>query len=636
MDKAKDVASKVNSSSKQVKHKSAKNKGASSLKNVSSKNANNASGRLGVAAVALASTLSMVLPGATALAKTPLNADSFDSSYVKRVAKTSGKGAGKGNGDLNGLYKNGLLNTGATFDRIARHIVGSAEEPLVKNADSNNSAAGVKNPQAGAGDSSVGVKDSGERSVAGSEAASETGNGDIDGTVDESNNNSNDVRAESSNKRIKTTTEVQSATKSAQNNQKVAKPDSKAAKKEQSAEAKPVETTASKTESTKSEPKNAAPAKTEVVNPATASKLEPANSEPAAKTGSETKTNSSAKTESDQKSAQPASTENEQPENAQNAQSAAEQPESAQKASAEGTNPASTESAQPAAKAKNDSTTPRVRKRRDTNQNAEDSNKGSSVTPADAGSSADAGNTTNPSTEKPSAKEPVAEGSANGAVTDRSGEGANGSNNNSNANSQVIKPNEQNPTAKTTEQANEQVQTDKKPKATYNLQIRYTIGGAANKQLVQPYELTIDEGKLNNLDKDGSYEYIELPKSAGYRPSVYHSGDYQYYIKDSEGKYVIDDGTNADAVRYLRLNKKLITDYAVKKRQAVGGNNVAQSTQNPSSTQAPAEDGIQYYGELNINYAPKTAKYYVRHMLQKLDNKDEFEEAPNLGIGKVL
>lgn len=636
MDKAKDVASKVNSSSKQVKHKSAKNKGASSLKNVSSKNANNASGRLGVAAVALASTLSMVLPGATALAKTPLNADSFDSSYVKRVAKTSGKGAGKGNGDLNGLYKNGLLNTGATFDRIARHIVGSAEEPLVKNADSNNSAAGVKNPQAGAGDSSVGVKDSGERSVAGSEAASETGNGDIDGTVDESNNNSNDVRAESSNKRIKTTTEVQSATKSAQNNQKVAKPDSKAAKKEQSAEAKPVETTASKTESTKSEPKNAAPAKTEVVNPATASKLEPANSEPAAKTGSETKTNSSAKTESDQKSAQPASTENEQPENAQNAQSAAEQPESAQKASAEGTNPASTESAQPAAKAKNDSTTPRVRKRRDTNQNAEDSNKGSSVTPADAGSSADAGNTTNPSTEKPSAKEPVAEGSANGAVTDRSGEGANGSNNNSNANSQVIKPNEQNPTAKTTEQANEQVQTDKKPKATYNLQIRYTIGGAANKQLVQPYELTIDEGKLNNLDKDGSYEYIELPKSAGYRPSVYHSGDYQYYIKDSEGKYVIDDGTNADAVRYLRLNKKLITDYAVKKRQAVGGNNVAQSTQNPSSTQAPAEDGIQYYGELNINYAPKTAKYYVRHMLQKLDNKDEFEEAPNLGIGKVI
>lgn len=199
MDKAKDVASKVNSSSKQVKHKSAKNKGASSLKNVSSKNANNASGRIGVAAVALASTLSMLLPGATALAKTPLNADSFDSSYVKSAAKTSGKGAGKGNGkgDGNDLYKNGLLNTGATFDRIARHIVGSDKEPLVKNADSNNSAEGVKNPQAAAGDSSVGVKDSGERS----EAASETVNGDndvdSDGAVADENS-SNDASVESS------------------------------------------------------------------------------------------------------------------------------------------------------------------------------------------------------------------------------------------------------------------------------------------------------------------------------------------------------------------------------------------------------------------------------------------------------
>lgn len=636
MDKAKDVASKVNSSSKQVKHKSAKNKGASSLKNVSSQNANNASGRIGVAAVALASTLSMLLPGATALAKTPLNADSFDSSYVKSAAKTSGKGAGKGNG--NGLYKNELLNTGATFDRIARHIVGSAEEPLVKNAYSNNSAEGVKNPQAAAGDSSVGVKDSGERSGAGSEVSNGVGNGDnnsgINGTVDESNNNSNDVSEESSNKRIKTTTEVQSATKSAQNNQKVAKPDSKAAKKEQSAEAKKDDSPAAKTEQTNTDSAKTDSAKTEVVNPATESKTEPANSEPAAKTDSETKTNSDAKTEPDQKSAQPASTENEQPENAQNAQPAAEQS-------------ASTESAQPAAKTKNDSTTPRVRKRRDTNQNAEDSNKVSSVTPADAGSSADAGDTTNPSTEKPSAKEPVAEGSANGAVTDRSGEGANGSNNNSNANSQVIKPNEQNPTAKTTEQANEQVQTDKKPKATYNLQIRYTIGGAANKQLVQPYELTIDKAGFDNLGKDGKYEYIELPKSAGYRPSVYHSGTYQYYIKNDKNEFVIDDGTNADAVRYLRLDKNLIKEYAVKKRQVVGGNNGAQAPQasssqtttNPqssSSTQMPAEDGIQYYGELNINYAPKTAKYYVRHLVQDLDHKDEFHDAPNLDIGKVI
>lgn len=168
------------------------------------------------------------------------------------------------------------------------------------------------------------------------------------------------------------------------------------------------------------------------------------------------------------------------------------------------------------------------------------------------------------------------------------------------------------------------------------MKIRYTIGGAANKQLVQPYELTIDVEKLNKLDNADSPEYIELPKSAGYRPSVYHSGTYQYYVKNSAGKYVIDDGTNADAVRYLRLSKKLITEYAVKKRQAVESNNSAQSSQNPSSTQSGSDDGIQYYGELNINYAPKTAKYYVRHLVQDLDHKDEFHDASNLGIGKVI
>lgn len=641
MDKAKDVASKVNSSSKQIKHKSAKNKGASSLKNVSSQNANNASGRIGVAAVALASTLSMLLPGATALAKTPLNADSFDSSYVKSAAKTSGKGAGKGNGDPNGLYNNGLLNTGATSERAMRQMVGSAKEYLVKHADSNASAEGVDNQEAAAGDSSVGVKDSGERSGAGSEAsndaASETGNGDNDVDGDgavASTNSSDDVSVESSSKQIKPTTEDQSATKDGskvatddatksetkdatkgeQNNSDLAKPKSKAVEKEQPAEAKPAETTASNAEPADAEPAKTEPSKTEVVNPtpaaktADASKSEPANSEPAAKTSSATKaaseikTNSSAKTEPDQKSAKPAS--------AENSQSGSEQNASAQKASSEETNPENTENTNPVAKVENDSTKPKVRNRRDVNQSAKDSNKGSSVTAegADAGASS----------------------------TDRSGEGANGSNNNSNANSQVITPNTGNQEAGSTEKANEQVQTDKKPRATYNLQIRYTIGGAPNKQLVQPYELTIDENQLNNLSQPENYVYVKLPKSAGYNPAVYHSGNYQYYIEKSKGKYVIDDGMNADADRYLRLNKDLIKEYAVKKRQVVGGNNSDQTSQNSSSSQASAEDGIQYYGELNINYAPKTAKYYIRHMLQDADDRNTFNEDKNVSGVKTI
>ena len=192
-------------------------------------------------------------------------------------------------------------------------------------------------------------------------------------------------------------------------------------------------------------------------------------------------------------------------------------------------------------------------------------------------------------------------------------------------NSQVIKPNEKNPEASDQNTANNQVQTDKKPEVTYNLQIRYTIGGAPNKQLVQPYELTIDEAKLNELNKSENYVYVKLPKSAGYNPAVYHSGNYQYYIEKSKGKYVIDDGMHADADRYLRIDKNLIKEYAVKQRQVVGGNNSDQTSQNPSSSQAPAKDGIQYYGELNINYAPKTAKYYIRHMLQEA-GKDKFKE----------
>lgn len=371
---------------------------------------------------------------------------------------------------------------------------------------------------------------------------------------------------------------------------------------------------------------------------------------------------------------QPAQPANTQPVNTESAKPANEQNTSAQSSSthAENTNAAS------------DANTPRVRVRRsvESGDGASDGNSVTTTTSAPATSTAPSANNasaaptantvdnmTAPSAPAPStgtasnagagttAKPSTENTTAQGANANVSGEeksttpasnnehpspastsnaGTTTNNAATDPNSQVIKPNEQHPTAENTEQANEQVQTDKKPKATYNLKIRYTIGGAANKQLVQPYELTIDQEDFDNLGKDGKYEYIELPKAAGYRPSVYHSGDYQYYIKNSEDKFVIDDGTDADAKRYLRLSKKLITDYAVKKRQAVESNNSAQSSQNPSSTQSGSDDGIQYYGELNINYAPKTAKYYVRHLVQDLDHKDEFHDAPNLGVGKTI
>ncbi|WP_421790782.1 InlB B-repeat-containing protein [Gardnerella sp. KA01002] len=705
--------------------KSAK-KNAKAAKRSSSSTATSASShRLGVAAVALASTLSMVLPGAAALARTSFNPDSFDPSYVNSVAKTSGKGAGngagkgsgngKGDGDGNGLYKHGLLNTGAPSDRTTRHMFDSVKYS-VKNTDSNSIAEGVENQETVAGDSSVGVKDYGEYFVTNGDSSS-TSNRSFDTNNFEDRSAASSADSNADNSATKTATKSEQGTASSEIAKHV-----KSAKRSDTTQTKDEKTNPAETGKVAEKPKSNASvhahkttekptaAKPKVENsvkpadtkasdtkasytkpaaaPAAKQSAQPETSQPAsAKTVAKTKPE--AKAEPNQNSAQT--------EHAENKQPATEQNTNAQPSSTHEEN----------ANTVNDANKPKVRSRRSVDESANGSNKGSSVTPASnapetpsasapsAGteSSAGAGNTASPSAEGngnaqggqgaqgQSAENPTAQGTAQGshdnaqgavtgtgvtgkdksatpspaspaspASTPTAGTQNTGTTTNNAAtdpNSQVIKPNTDNPEAKSTDKANEQVQTDKKPKATYNLQIRYTIGGAANKQLVQPYELTIDKAGFDNLGKDGKYEYIELPKSAGYRPSVYHSGTYQYYIKNDKNEFVIDDGTNADAVRYLRLDKNLIKEYAVKKRQAVGGNNVAQAPQtsssqtttNPqssSSTQMPAEDGIQYYGELNINYAPKTAKYYVRHLVQDLDNKDKFIDAPNLGIGKVI
>lgn len=703
--------------------KSAK-KNAKAAKRSSSSTATSASGhRLGVAAVALASTLSMVLPGAAALARTSFNPDSFDPSYVNSVAKTSGKGAGNGagkgsgngKGDGNGLYKNGLLNTGAPSDRTTRHMFDSVKY-LAKNTDSNSIAEGVKNQETVAGDSSLGVKDSGEYFVTNGDSSSPSNR-----SFDTNNFEDRSATSSADNSATKTATKSEQDTASSEIAKHVKSAKKSDAKHTNAEQTNPAETgkVAEKPKSNASVPAHKTTEKPAVAKPKVENSVKPAATNPdtvkpvdtkpaaapAAKQSAQpetsqpasaktvAKTKPEAKAEPNQNSAQT--------EHAENKQPATEQNTNAQPSSTHEEN----------ANTVNDANKPKVRSRRSVDESANGSNKGSSVTPASnapetpsasapsAGteSSAGAGNTASPSAEGngnaqggqgaqgQSAENPTAQGTAQGshdnaqgavtgtgvtgkdksatpsasdttpspaspASTPTAGTQNTGTTTNNAAtdpNSQVIKPNTDNPEAKSTDKANEQVQTDKKPKATYNLQIRYTIGGAANKQLVQPYELTIDKAGFDNLGKDGKYEYIELPKSAGYRPSVYHSGTYQYYIKNDKNEFVIDDGTNADAVRYLRLDKNLIKEYAVKKRQAVGGNNGAQAPQasssqtttNPqssSSTQMPAEDGIQYYGELNINYAPKTAKYYVRHLVQDLDNKDKFIDAPNLGIGKVI
>lgn len=620
--------------------KSAK-KNAKAAKRSSSSTATSASShRLGVAAVALASTLSMVLPGAAALARTSFNPDSFDPSYVNSVAKTSGKGAGngagkgsgngKGDGDGNGLYKHGLLNTGAPSDRTTRHMFDSVKYS-VKNTDSNSIAEGVENQETVAGDSSVGVKDYGEYFVTNGDSSS-TSNRSFDTNNFEDRSAASSADSNADNSATKTATKSEQGTASSEIAKHV-----KSAKRSDTTQTKDEKTNPAETGKVAEKPKSNASvhahkttekptaAKPKVENsvkpadtkasdtkasytkpaaaPAAKQSAQPETSQPAsAKTVAKTKPE--AKAEPNQNSAQT--------EHAENKQPATEQNTSAQPSSTHEEN----------ANTVNDANKPKVRSRRSVDESANGSNKGSSVTPASnapetpsasapsAGteSSAGAGNTASPSAEGngnaqgvqgaqgQSAENPTAQGTAQGshdnaqgavtgtdvtgkdksatpsasdttpspaspASTPTAGTQNTGTTTNNAAtdpNSQVIKPNTDNPEAKSTEQANEQVQTDKKPKATYNLQIRYTIGGAANKQLVQPYELTIDKAGFDNLGKDGKYEYIELPKSAGYRPSVYHSGTYQYYIKNDKNEFVIDDGTNADAVRYLRLDKNLI------------------------------------------------------------------------------
>ncbi len=204
------------------------------------------------------------------------------------------------------------------------------------------------------------------------------------------------------------------------------------------------------------------------------------------------------------------------------------------------------------------------------------------------------------------------EGASNSEV--RSEENAGDSSSSSNNNSQVITPNNSNTTAQNVGEANKQVQTDEKPNNTYNLKILYTLGGAPNKQLVQPYELTIDQKMLDDLGKDNKYEYIPVPKASGYYPETSNAKNYKYYVKDSHGNYVEDEGISGqDAQRYLQLNKQLIKDYCTKKDDKTG----------------------MSVGEIVIDYTPHIAKYYVRHLLQSKDNPENFDTDYDK-VGKVI
>lgn len=636
------------------------------------------------ASMVLVSTLAMILPSSAAAQVSEYKRTLADESVVRRSIKKTHKNL------LEPLSPVSSDLSKRTANRLAAEAMKSINNSAAGVAASNGAGTGV---DSGAGVDGAGVAGSNGAGAAGSNGATgvagdNSGAGTDRGAVDGSGDASSDT-----NPAVGAPVGVNTADDNEQDNQKTAKSDANpdtanpVVKPVQNVENKPDNANpAAKTEKENSEPADAKPtAKPESTPTAKQDAKQPAEAkEPEENAGGV-------------KPAEVKPAENQQPANAQSGNAESVKP-AASNTDSENTNPANehtvtTTTSAPATSENNAPATPTAAPASNvpapSGTTANNAPKSTTAAPAsnttvpstpvtstgtesNAGSGTaattstdttaqdntqgaqgqSAGNAQGADTGKDKSATPSAPGSAtSSASTSNTGTPTTGTpnagttNTATDPNSQVIKPNTDNPEAKTQEQANTQVQTDKKPKATYNLKVRYTIGGAANKQLVQPYELTIDKDGFDNLGKDGKYEYIELPKAAGYRPSVYHSGDYQYYVKKVEGansKFVIDDGTDADAVRYLRLSKKLITDYAVKERPAVGGNNGAQAPQtsssqtttNPqssSSTQPKAEDGIQYYGELNINYAPKTAKYYVRHLVQNLKDKDTFDEAPNIG-----
>ena len=230
-------------------------------------------------------------------------------------------------------------------------------------------------------------------------------------------------------------------------------------------------------------------------------------------------------------------------------------------------------------------------------------------------SSTSSPSTSTPSTSSQPSKESAAKSKENVSNSEvRSEENAANSSSSSNNNSQVITPNNSNTKAQNVGEANKQVQTDEKPSNTYNLKILYTLGGAPNKQLVQPYELTIDTKKLNELGNSNNYEYIPIPQTSGYSPQITYSGNYKYFVKDASGNFVEDNGTYGQkAQRYLQLSKSLINSYCNQKDDKTG----------------------TYSGQIVIDYAPHIANYYVRHLLQSKENPEEFDQDYAVGTDVI-
>lgn len=149
--------------------------------------------------------------------------------------------------------------------------------------------------------------------------------------------------------------------------------------------------------------------------------------------------------------------------------------------------------------------------------------------------------------------------------------------------------------AKDQSTANDQVTNEKSGKV-YNLRFVYTLNDNVVSQLYQPYELTLTERELNKKD---FVKYLEVPHLVGYR------ADIGTYVK-KDGKYVTATDLDEKAIHYIKIDAAYIKEHA--------------------KADSADKSGLHYKGIVNVPYTPEQKVYYVRHLVQKFDNPNEFED----------
>lgn len=233
--------------------------------------------------------------------------------------------------------------------------------------------------------------------------------------------------------------------------------------------------------------------------------------------------------------------------------------------------------------------------------------------------------------------------------------------------SKIIKPNRKFKKAKDKKEANDQVRWNAKKVDTYHLSISCD-DTATKKPLVEPYEITMASNTIEHLtDKDS---YILLPQVCGY--VVDTKGDKtDYYVLD-KGKYVKDNGKfDAALPRYLHIDKKLMNTVCHKNKGAepvvpepkpvvpqpkpvippapkpvppapkpVKPSKAEAEPAKPKPVVTPVKPvdpkpapkpsksdplaGDVFSGKLTVHYTARTATFYVRHLLQDVNDPNKF------------